>query len=279
MEGGIDGFMAFAASLGLKYVEIRSERPYALPQDMGEREVEKIREQLASLALEVIVHSAVYDINIASLNPLIRKASIRQTIESVRLAGKIGAKIVVIHPGRLPKDYPVAYRKNSRINLLTSLNMMARIAGRIGVTLVFENSPKGRAHRLVATPQEHLYALNKVGSAHLGAALDTGHAHTWGLNLRDYIRSLGNMLMLVHLHDNKGVSDEHLALGKGNSDVRGVGEELQKLGRNVPVVLSMRSTGDYRESIRYLERMESGRGWGGILERATHLGGLHKLLA
>ncbi|RLB05985.1 MAG: hypothetical protein DRG50_06290, partial [Deltaproteobacteria bacterium] len=238
LEEGLEGFLSFAASLGLGYVEIRSERPYALPQDMEKRGLESIQEKLSSSSVEPIVHSSVYDINIASLNPLIRRASIRQTVEAIRFAAKIGAKIVIIHPGRLPKDYPPAYLKNSRINLLTSLNVMARIAGRMGVMLAVENSPRGRAHRLVATPQEHLYILRRLGSPHLGALLDLGHAHTWGLNLREYIRSLAEYILLFHLHDNRGEVDEHLPLGKGSLDLKGVGEEIQRMNKRLPLILS-----------------------------------------
>jgi sugar phosphate isomerase/epimerase len=255
MEEGLVGFMEFVASLGLQYVEIRGERPYALPQDVERGELENIQGKLASLSLRPIVHSAVYDINLASLNPLVRKASIRQTVESIRFAAKIGAKIVIIHPGRLPKDYPPMYLKNSRINLLTSLNVMARMAGRIGVMLAIENSPRGKAHRLVATPQEHLHILRRLGSPHLGALLDLGHAHTWGLDLRDYIRSLAGYILLFHVHDNRGGTDEHLALGRGNIDLSGAAEEIQRLSRPHPLILNMRRREDIVASIRFLEGM------------------------
>jgi sugar phosphate isomerase/epimerase len=265
MEEGLKGFMDFAASFGLKYVEIRSERPYALPQDVERGELESLQEKISSLSLSPIIHSAVYDINVASLNPLIRKASIRQALESIRLAAKIGAKIVIIHPGRLPKDYPSMYLKNSRINLLTSLNVMARMAGRMGVMLAIENSPRGRAHRLVTSPQEHLHILRRVGSPYLGALLDIGHAHTWGVDLREYIRSLADYIFIFHLHDNRGQADEHLALGKGTIDFRGVGEEIQRMKKHHPVILCMRRKEDIAESMRFLEGMGKSKGLGRIL--------------
>jgi sugar phosphate isomerase/epimerase len=272
MEEGLVGFLDFVASLGLQYVEIRGERPYALPQDVERGELENIQGKLASLSLRPIIHSAVYDINLASLNPLVRKASIRQTVESIRFAAKIGAKIVIIHPGRLPKDYPQMYLKNSRINLLTSLNVMARMAGRMGVMLAIENSPRGRAHRLVANPQEHLHILRRLGSPHLGALLDIGHAHTWGLDLRDYIRSLADYILLFHLHDNRGKTDEHLPLGRGNIDLRGAVEEIQMLSKRPSLILNMRRREDIEESIRFLEGMGRSKGLGRILGRRGFLG-------
>ena len=265
MDEGLKGFMDFAASLGLQYVEIRSERPYALPQDVERGELESIQEKLASLSLKPIIHSAVYDINVASLNPLIRKASIWQTIESIRFAAKIGAKIVIIHPGRLPKDYPPAYLKNSRINLLTSLNVMARMAGRMGIMLAIENSPRGRAHRLVTSPQEHLHILRRIGAPHLGALVDIGHAHSWGVDLREYIKSLADYILLFHLHDNRGQTDEHLPLGRGTIDFRGVVEEIQRMKKRHPVILNLPRRENIVESIKFLERIGSSKGLGRIL--------------
>jgi sugar phosphate isomerase/epimerase len=271
MEEGLKGFMDFAFSRGLQYVEIRSERPYALPQDMERGELESIQQKLVSLSLKPIIHSAVYDINVASLNPLIRKASIRQTLASIRFATKIGAKIVIIHPGRLPKDYPPEYLKNSRINLLTSLNVMARMAGRMGVMLAIENSPRGRAHRLVTSPQEHLHILRRVGSPHLGALLDIGHAHTWGVDLREYIKSLTDYILLFHLHDNRGQADDHLPLGRGTIDLRGIGEEIQRMKKRHPVILNMRRKEDIAESIRFLEGMGKSKGLSRILGKRGFL--------
>ena len=170
----------------------------------------------------------------------------------------IGAKIVVVHPGRLPKDYPRDYLGTSRINLLTSLNLMAKIAGRMGIKIAVENSPRGRAHRLVATPQEHLYILRKVASPHIGALLDLGHAHTWGLDLKEYIRILSEEIILFHIHDNHGSRDEHLPLGKGNMDLKGVMEGVNACGKEVPLILVMRRWGDVRESLSQWERLEGG---------------------
>lgn len=270
IEGELEFFLDFVSSCGVRYVEIRGERPYLLPQDLGREKAEELRVKLEERGLEPIIHSPVYDVNIASLNPLIRRASIRQTLESVRFASQLGARVVIVHPGRLPRDFPREYLSNSRINLLASLVVMARIAGRMGVSLALENSPRGRAYRLIATPQEHLYILRKVASPHLGALLDLGHAHTWGLDLREYIRVLGDHLLLCHLHDNRGRDDEHLPLGKGSLDLRGVLEEVERLGRVVPLVLVLRRKEDVLESLSYLEGLEGERG--GIFKRIFRQG-------
>ena len=118
---------------------------------------------------------------------------------------------------------------------------------------------------MVATPQEHLYILRRLGSPHLGALLDIGHARTWGLDLREYIRSLADYIILFHLHDNRGQTDEHLPLGRGNIDLRGVGEEIQRMGKRYPLILNMRCREDIEESIKFLAGQGRSKGLGRIL--------------
>ena len=57
--------------------------------------------------------------------------------------------------------------------------------------------------------------------------LDIGHAHTCG-TLQDFLAHPA--LTHVHLHDNSGEGDEHLALGKGRIDLMPVLQKIQDKG-------------------------------------------------
>ncbi len=43
----------------------------------------------------------------------------------------------------------------------------------------------------------------------LGFCFDTGHANLVGLDMEQFITTLGNRLKVLHIHDNDGVSDLH----------------------------------------------------------------------
>jgi sugar phosphate isomerase/epimerase len=59
--------------------------------------------------------------------------------------------------------------------------------------------------------------VRRINSPLLDIALDIGHAHTYSkMPLSDWVESLRARIGYVHLHDNHGIEDEHLALGKGN---------------------------------------------------------------
>jgi sugar phosphate isomerase/epimerase len=63
--------------------------------------------------------------------------------------------------------------------------------------------------------------------------LDIGHWHFAGMgsefnNMGDWIEMCSKRLGHMHLHDNDGSSDQHLSLGRGGIDFRGLWGLLRK---------------------------------------------------
>jgi sugar phosphate isomerase/epimerase len=60
--------------------------------------------------------------------------------------------------------------------------------------------------------------VRQVASPNLDIALDIGHAHAYSKTpLLEWIEITRDSIGYVHLHDNRGREDDHLALGAGNS--------------------------------------------------------------
>jgi sugar phosphate isomerase/epimerase len=51
----------------------------------------------------------------------------------------------------------------------------------------------------------------------IGMVLDTGHAHLYG-ELENFLTGLSDKIVHMHVHDNDGKSDRHLAVGCGSVD-------------------------------------------------------------
>ena len=51
----------------------------------------------------------------------------------------------------------------------------------------------------------------EAGADCFGYCLDVGHANLMGKKLRHFVRTLGNRLTVLHLHENNGVLDQHMA--------------------------------------------------------------------
>jgi sugar phosphate isomerase/epimerase len=67
------------------------------------------------------------------------------------------------------------------------------------------------------TPELISELVCRIGTPNLDIALDIGHVNAYSeVPLAVWIEFLQGQIGYVHLHDNNGLEDEHLALGKGN---------------------------------------------------------------
>ena len=98
-------------------------------------------------------------------------------------------------------------------------------------------------------PGEILGMIESLDRDNAGLTLDMGHANTNGLVL-DFMADLGKVIH-VHLHDNKGRSDEHLELGKGTIKWKDVMPKFKNYkGR---FVTEARTVEEGKASLKYLE--------------------------
>ncbi|MFZ0611664.1 MAG: sugar phosphate isomerase/epimerase, partial [Desulfobacterales bacterium] len=71
----------------------------------------------------------------------------------------------------------------------------------------------------------------------VGFCLDTGHQAAFGqASLVKWLDALGPHIGQVHLHDNHGLRDEHLALGRGKIDFPYLFRRLKTLCDTPPVI-------------------------------------------
>ena len=143
--------------------------------------------------------------------------------ESITLANRIGAQIVVLHPGRVGPD-----REKAFSSMVKNLSTLASMAEDYGVMLGLENKEGTDLSNLCCEAEELLRTIEAVNSGHLKATFDIGHANlTCGGNsekLRTFVLTLQKHIIHLHLHDNRGQwtekydGDEHMAPGKGCTD-------------------------------------------------------------
>jgi sugar phosphate isomerase/epimerase len=159
-------------------------------------------------------HAPFSDLNIASLNKSILAESINQITECLHQANNHGVRNVCIHPGHyspLSMHFP---EKAQEINL-QSLHTLVGAAEETGVILGLENMPQVPI-LMCTTPQECLHVMKSVQSDNLNLTFDIGHANTTG-DVWQFL-SLEQYMTVIHLHDNLGDSDSHLAMGEGSTD-------------------------------------------------------------
>jgi sugar phosphate isomerase/epimerase len=113
-----------------------------------------------------------------------------------------------------------------------------------GVRLCMENhypyEYEGK-HELGDRPEDFLALMERVSSDALRFCLDTGHAHMTR-NVWNLLAYLGPYLGCVHIADNHGEHDEHLAPGEGTIDWPAVLRATAETGFRGPYVLEFPET-------------------------------------
>jgi sugar phosphate isomerase/epimerase len=94
--------------------------------------------------------------------------------------------------------------------------------------------------------------LPELAARGLGCTLDCGHARLNG-NLDEFLAA--GAFCHVHLHDNDGASDDHIACGDGTIDFSGL---WKKLPQHTTLVIETRELAAADQSIRYLSPIMNG---------------------
>ena len=90
----------------------------------------------------------------------------------------------------------------------------------------------------------------------VGFCLDTGHQAAFGnVPLEAWLDSLGLYLGQIHLHDNDGRYDDHLALGHGNINFQPLFDHLKTRKKPLlAITLEPHKEEDLWPSLEYLEK-------------------------
>jgi len=240
--GGFEEWACRAKEAGFQFVELLNEWPNRLTAENWRT----FKEVLDSCGLGLTLHAPFSDINIASFNERIRRASLEEVLESVRIGALMDALVVTIHPGHcspISVKNRGAYLKIHR----KSLEEIGRFSEEYGVTVGVENMPKFPI--LDAGTVERLLEL--VDGVDVGITFDVGHLNTTERDFKGFIDAFGERIVHVHLHDNRGERDEHLAPGRGNVPWKEFYPKLPKVTR----ALEVKDLDSGREGLRFLRNL------------------------
>ncbi len=210
-----------AIELGYEAFELYGEFPQCLCDEVSAEQRRQARQTIEDADLAVSVHAPFTSLNIATLNPGVRRESVRQITAAIDLCADIGGECVTLHNGDyiLPPNFREKIPEVAQIQWdynIESLKAIAAKAHERGIALCLENIGF-ESNSIDRSANDLLTIREAIGSPALHFCIDIGHARL-NNELDAVISKLGPMTRQVHFTDNFGQSDEHLVIGTGNFD-------------------------------------------------------------
>ncbi len=197
----------FAANNGFGHLEILMDHPFFSPDSLSYNELIELK---WSYDVELLIHSPATTTNFIAISEVMRKASYAEMQRVLHIAERAGAEVITFHVGWNPGfinngSFYYSQSLYDEHNERVLLKELKPFLEKCEAVLALENTVTitGGIER----------ALKRILSeTELSLTLDVGHYNIQKCELfLDHFDRVVN----VHLHDNDGRRDEHLALGKG----------------------------------------------------------------
>ncbi len=219
---------------GVRTLELTTAAPHLFTRFFGRYERHDLRRLLDRLGLRVIsVNPSFADINLISTNPEIREISERQLAAEIELAADLGARYVVVIPGRRHALAPAPSEAAEAV-LHDGLGRLVDRAAALGVTIALENSPYG----YLGTSAELVQVARAWDSPHLRLVYDVANALAQE-DPADGVSRAAPFLALAHVSDTWRSRWAHTSVGRGEVDFPGFARALRASGFTGPTVYEL----------------------------------------
>lgn len=185
-------------------------------------DIQPVAQKLRQNGLNVTLHGPFMDLSPGSPDPDIRSIARHRFEQLLRIVPIFEPRTVVCHTGYDHRRYwPI--RDTWIENSLSIWTWLARHVRDAGAILVLENVYE-------ETPRELEELLSSLTEQDVGFCLDSGHQAVFSTTpVNKWVERLGSFLRQLHLHDNTGKQDDHLALGTGTIDFKMLFRQLRSL--------------------------------------------------
>jgi len=133
-------------------------------------------------------------------------------------------------------------------NAIPCLRNLTKASKNHGIVFTIENDHRSNDQILAGYPEQ---LMQLIQEAECKFTFDVGHANTL-TRIENFMATLAEHTVNVHLHDNDGEQDTHLSLGKGNINFSAVLANLRKIEYNGPLIVEVHSSSGLKESVTLL---------------------------
>lgn len=177
--------------------------------DMGE--VEGVSAALSERGLSSTIHGPYMELSPGAPDERVRLATVDRLNQTLDVAERLSPKAIVLHAAYDDRhfDGDVDWWLS---NSLKTWPEIAKRAEQLKLVIAAEN-----IFEVEPSPLRRL--VDAVASPAFGVCIDAGHLKLFSkVPLEDWFSTLNKDIKELHIHDNHGQADEHLAIGEGDID-------------------------------------------------------------
>lgn len=196
-----------------------------------------IRRLVELYSPQVVVHISGF--NSSEENSVLRSAILHEFRNCCKYTRELGGKEIVMHSGTLSRSLHVPVRSvdgvcnktedvHKRVwNLsVQMLRSCCDIAKEYDIIVHTENL---NGDTVTMRCEQVIKFVEDINRENLDIVFDVGHCHHTGGKIMSEVLECGERLKHLHIHDNFGEKDEHIAPGEGNIDFGEFCEALKKV--------------------------------------------------
>ncbi|KOP67101.1 xylulose 5-phosphate 3-epimerase [Bacillus sp. FJAT-18019] len=242
-ETSISDCIRLAKEAGFDGIELSLDQTGELSLQSGDKEVQRITEQLKDADLEIagLATGLYWDFPMTSDDPAIREKAMDVCKKQLELAAAFGVDAILVIPGAVGvdfipgsavTDYELAYERAQE-----SIRKLVPYAQSAGVAIAIENV----WNKFLLSPLELRTFIDEIGSNYVGSYFDVGNVVHNGYP-EQWIRILGERIKKVHFKDYRrqaGGLHGFVDLLAGDVDYPAVMESLRSIGYDNYVTAEM----------------------------------------
>ncbi|MFZ5758881.1 MAG: sugar phosphate isomerase/epimerase family protein [Thermodesulfobacteriota bacterium] len=193
-------------------------------------EFKRVADRLLTAGLSCTLHAPFFELSIGALDPHIRQVSRDKMRRAFALIPLFQPRSIVCHLGFEENKHGYKEKEWFRY-ALDGWRELLDLAAAHDTPLMLENTYE-------TGPGQHKKILAALASPYARFCFDVGHVLAFAKNRwQDWLPELEPWLGQLHLHDNHGGHDAHLAIGQGIFDFRGLFDYMKQ--RHLSPLLTM----------------------------------------
>ncbi len=256
-SGPVERYFPLARRHGVSWLEFACQNPLNFPQTFDRARIRRVRALAERSGIRCGLHSASF-VNTAEIMPTVRKAAEAHLKQYIDLTVALGCEYLVIHCG----FHVGVYLDTVRAAMYETLARVVEYSERRRVPLVIENMNRlprdAEFQYLGVTVEEFADLFRRIRSPSLGLVLDVAHCNLLPGGAAKFIRAFPDRIRAVQLSDNRGIVDEHLAIGRGTVDFAGALRLLRAIRFSGPLIIELANVAEKIRSKARLLRLLAG---------------------